>query len=350
MSLREIARQAGVSVTTVSRIVNNVETRKVSDDTRQRVLDIARAMRYRPNQSAVSLVRKRAPQTLGLVLPFESGFFRSYFFSSACWAVLNVAGAAGLDVNLLVSRDAAGEGATEFIAGNRAAGVIVFGNDLNDDVISLCRQMQVPCVVINKSVVMRGVDTVDSDNYGGSREATRRLIRLGHRDIAFIAGPAGLLDGEERRQGYRHALEEAGISPVADWEEPGNYSEKGGREAMRALLARGVRPTAIVAANDLSAIGAMQALRRSGLRVPDDVAVIGFDDIPLAPYTEPPLTTVHQSVYRLGETAAKVLLRRIREGDDAGYAHHVVRTRLVVRESCGGRNARHIGAPGAPAS
>jgi DNA-binding LacI/PurR family transcriptional regulator len=166
---------------------------------------------------------------------------------------------------------------------------------------------------------------------------TRHLLDLGHTRIGFIAGPKLLLDACERLEGYRDAFAEAGVAVHEDLIVPGDFNERSGREAMRALLARAPRPSAVFAANDESAIGAMQILKREGLRIPDDMALAGFDDIPLAQYVDPPLTTVHQPFYRLGEKAAEVLLATLAGRDAGGETSHVLRTRLVMRESCGHR-------------
>jgi DNA-binding LacI/PurR family transcriptional regulator len=185
---------------------------------------------------------------------------------------------------------------------------------------------------------------VDCDNVSGAADATRHLLRLGHSRIAFIAGTEQSSNACDRRLGYERALGEAGITPEPCMIVPGRFEEQGGREAMRALLARKPRPTAVFAANDMMAIGAMKVIRREGLRVPEDIAVVGFDDIPVAQYIEPSLTTVHQPIYQVGRRAAETLAMRLSDGpegpdDMTSATRHILRTRLVIRESCGGRHA-----------
>ena len=338
MSLREIAAEAGVSITTVSRVVNNTSLNKVSEDTRLRVLEIARTRRYRPNRQAVSLALRRPPNTIGLVMPYRSHIFDSFYFSQIVCAVAGVAAANGMDINLLVSREASSENYVESLSGQRVAGAILLGTEMGDDVLNQCLGAEMPFVIINNTAPMPGVDTVTCDNRSSARDMTRHLLKLGHNRIGFIAGPTSLLDAHERLMGYRDAIEESGLALDDALVVCGDYNEKGGREAMRALLALDPRPTAVFAANDESALGALQVLRREGLRVPGDMAVAGFDDIPIAQYIAPSLTTVHQPFYRLGETAAERLIVRIRHNEPANNeAHHIVRTRLVIRESCGGR-------------
>jgi DNA-binding LacI/PurR family transcriptional regulator len=338
MSLREIADEAGVSITTVSRVINNTSLHKVSEDTRQRVLEIARTHRFRPNRQAVSLALRRPPNTVGLIIPYQSHIFDSFYFSQITCAVADVMTANGMDVNLLVARESGSTGYADFLSGQRVAGAILLGTEMGDGLLLECHVSDIPLVVINNTVPISGVDTVNCNNRAGAREVTAHLVKLGHARIGFIAGPVGLLDAHDRLQGYKDALEEAGLPVHQELVVSGDFNEKGGREAMRTLLSRCPRPTAVFAANDESALGAYQVLRREGLKVPSDIAVAGFDDIPLAQYVAPSLTTVHQPFYRLGETAAELLIARIRgEAPSDGDAHHVIRTRLVIRESCGGR-------------
>ncbi|HEY3267943.1 MAG TPA: LacI family DNA-binding transcriptional regulator [Armatimonadota bacterium] len=341
MSLREIAEEAGVSITTVSRVINNTALHKVSEDTRQRVLEIARTRRFRPNRQAVSLASRRPPNTIGLVMPYHSHVFDSFYFSQIACAVADVATAHDMDVNLLVSREARSGGYLDFLSGQRVAGAILMGTEMGDEIVPHARAAEVPFIVINNNVPIPGVDVVTCNNGAGAWEMTRHLAKLGHTRIGFIAGPVRLLDAHDRLDGYRQALVEACLCDDDELIANGNFNEKDGREAMRRLLSLDRRPTAVFAANDESAIGAMQVLKREGMRVPDDMAVVGFDDIPLAQYIDPALTTVHQPFYRLGETAAELLIARIRgEAPSEADAHHVIRTRLVIRESCGGRSVR----------
>ncbi len=314
----------------------------MSAETRRRVLTIAHSRRYRPNQQAVALASRKPPDTIGLVMPYHRHVFDSFYFSQIACAVADVTTAHGMDINLLIAREATTSSYLDFLASGRVAGAILLGTAMGDEVISGCESAEVPTVVINNvSPMSRSAESVVCNNRQGALEMTRHLLRLGHTRIAFIAGPPRLLDAHDRLEGYREALQEAGLRFDENLVAFGDYNEKGGRDATRILLSRTPRPTAIFAANDESAIGALQTLKREGLRVPQDVAVAGFDDIPPAQYVEPALTTVHQSFYRLGETAAEVLVARIK-GDTSPEkrAQHVLRTRLVIRESCGGRSLR----------
>ncbi|HEY3267000.1 MAG TPA: LacI family DNA-binding transcriptional regulator [Armatimonadota bacterium] len=341
MTLREIAQMAGVSVATVSRVVNDVDRHKVSDATRNRILEIARSGRYRPNPQAVSLVTRRPPNTLGLVIPYNSHVFESFYFTEIIRGAVDAAADHGMSIALFVpNRDAPASAYHDTLGKGgalaAAAGVLLIGTRVNDPAIRQCRESKIPFVVVSNSVPDPDVNSVDCDNRSGAQEATRHLLRLGHTRIAFIGGPEGSANARDRLAGYQTALAEAGIFEDPALIAGGQFEEQRGRNAMQRILARGVRPTALFAANDVMALGAMKALKREGLRVPDDVAVVGFDDVPLAQHVEPALTTVHQPIYQLGRRAAEILTAQIISGStDATRA--MLRTRLVIRESCGAR-------------
>jgi len=342
MSLREIAREAGVSVATVSRVMNDVDRQKVSEETRRRILDIAHAMRYRPNPQAVSLVTRRPPRTLGLFIPYNSHVFESFYFTEIIRGAVDAANAHGLNITLYVpSREAPADAYHEMLADNRSvAGMLLIGTRVDDPAIAECRASGAPFVVLNNSVADADVSYVDCDNVSGAMEATRHLLRLGHTRIGFISGPEVSSNARDRLQGYQRALEAAGIAPEEGLIVQGKFEEQGGREAMRDLLALNPRPTAVFAANDMMALGALKTIRREGLRVPEDIALVGYDDVPVAQYIEPSLTTVHQPIYQIGRRAAETLAARVLANgsdDDTAATRHILRTRLVVRESCGAR-------------
>ena len=340
MSLREIARRAGVSVATVSRVINDVDRQKVGEETRARILDIARTMRYRPNPQAVSLVTRRPPNTLGLFIPYNSHVFESFYFTETIRGAVDAASGHGMNISLFVpSRDAPSDVYHEMLTDNRSvAGMLLIGTRVDDPAIAECRAAGAPFVVINNSVADPDVSYVDCDNVSGAADATRHLIRLGHTRIAFITGPPVSSNAKDRRTGYERALAGAGLALDESLVADGRVEEQGGREAMRALLAQGPRPTAVFAANDMMALGAMKTIRREGFRVPEDIAVIGFDDIPISQYIEPSLTTVHQPMYQIGRRAAETLAAQVLNGrDETAATRHILRTRLVIRESCGAR-------------
>ena len=191
-----------------------------------------------------------------------------------------------------------------------------------------------PAVLIARDVADGAIDTVVVDSFAGVRQATSHLLRLGHRRIAYIGGPHSLSVARERLRGYRQALCDFNVRLDRSLIVAGDFRVDGGRAAVRRLLARRLTFTAVVAANDLTAIGAMEALRAAGRRIPDDMAVVGFDDIPFAAFVDPPLTTVAQPTYRLGALAMERLLA-LMNGEAITVRRIVLQPQLVVRRSCG---------------
>ncbi|HEX2780754.1 MAG TPA: substrate-binding domain-containing protein, partial [Gemmatimonadaceae bacterium] len=195
----------------------------------------------------------------------------------------------------------------------------------------------VPIVLLNCSAEVAGVDTLDIDNYGGAFAMTRHLLASGRRRIAFICGPKGNADGEERLRGYRAALESAGVVADRTLELEGDFQEYSGYRAAKTLLAMTPRPDALFAGNDSMAIGAIGGLRETGARVPEDVAVVGFDDIPIARYVHPPLTTVRVDIAQLGARAVATLLHAVGHKNEHARVRETFATELVVRPSCGAK-------------
>jgi LacI family transcriptional regulator len=194
-----------------------------------------------------------------------------------------------------------------------------------------------PTVLLNSRLSLDGTSAVSVANYDGARAAVSHLVRLGHRRIALVRGPNGNMDAEERRRGYRQALEDEGIARDPAWEFHGDFTEASGYEAGLVLPKGKKVPTAVFAANDSMAIGLVSGLLASGRRVPDDIAVVGFDDISLAQYVTPPLTTVHVDAHELGMRAAGLLTNSWAKTNELHATQEVLPARLTVRRSCGAR-------------
>ena len=192
-----------------------------------------------------------------------------------------------------------------------------------------------PVVLLNPRTQVDGCDTVSIANYDGARDVVRHLIGLGHHDIAMVKGPAGNVDAEERLRGYREALRAAGMRPRPTLEIQGDFTESSGYEATRHILGLRPRPTAVFAANDYMAIGLLSALRDAGIEVPSQMAVTGFDDIAIAQYVSPPLTTVRVNAYELGDRAIRLWIVAAQSSNGLGRTHELLPTELVVRESSG---------------
>ncbi len=329
-TIREVAASARVSVATVSRVVSG-SPHRVSEGTRNRVLAAVERLQYQPNLVARGL-KKRVTHTIGLIVPDIS----NPFFPAIARGIEDVANRAGLAVLLCnTDEDLGKERSYLTLLRKRMVDGLIFATvGANTEHLRMLRRQHIPAVLIARAPDGVEIDAVLVDNRRGAREATEHLLRLGHQRIAFIGGPATVSPAKERHAGYRDALGGAGVRADPLLVVDGAFRAEGGAAAVGELLRRGVRFTAIIAGNDLMAIGAMEELRRRGRRLPEDVAVVGFDDIMFASLVEPPLTTVAQPTYRMGALAMERLLDLIGGGSRAPR-RLVLDPQLVVRRSCG---------------
>ncbi|HEU4630362.1 MAG TPA: LacI family DNA-binding transcriptional regulator [Gemmatimonadaceae bacterium] len=334
VTIRDVATRAGVSVATVSRVFN--DSGPVHEETRRRIREAARELRYAPNSAARSLSTRRT-STLGVLLPDLHG----EFFSEIIRGIDLTAQRRHHHLIVSSSHNHRSEVAAALRAmRGRVDGLILMSPAV--DAETLVAELPVPdtlrVVLLNCAVRDPRFDGLEIDNIGGARAVVEHLTGCGHRRVAMILGPARNHDADERRRGYRAALRAAGLEPRPEWEHSGDFTDAAGYQAAAALLRLVPRPTAIVAANDAMAIGALSAVREAGLRVPEDMAVVGFDDVPIARYVHPPLTTVRVGIGELGARAAETLLEALAEGEAHRPRHVVVPTTLVVRDSCGCRD------------
>ena len=332
VTIKDVAREAKVSVATVSRVLN--DSGPVSDDTRRRIHEIAGRMRYVPHSGARSLITSRT-DTLGVLLPDLYG----EFFSEVIRGMDNTARRSGF--HLLISRSYADKSGIETAMRamrGRVDGVVAMSPDIDADSL-LNLPSTIPVVLLCSVPRGHEVDSLTIQNCRGARDMVRHLIALGHKRIAIIKGSAGNYDAAERLRGYRTALREVGIAVDQSLERAGDFTEAGGYAATTELLALRQRPTAIFAANDSMAIGALSALRESGVQVPEEMAVAGFDDIPLARFMDPPLSSVHVPICELGARAVEMLLHGVTNKNEHERRRERVSTELVIRRSTGGESA-----------
>lgn len=334
VTIKDVAREAGVSVATVSRAINGQGA--VAPAVRERVLAVAQRLDYAPHQAARALSSRRT-RTVGVVLPDLHG----EFFSELIRGIGQEARVHGL--HLLLSSDhgdADGQGVALRAMRGRVDGVLVMA-PTDAGLRSLSGQLApgLPAVLINAVDPDGRWTSVGVDGYGGARAMVRHLVGAGHRDIAFVAGPPDNHDARERLRGYRDELA-AALPASRGRVVPGGFDEASGAAAAATLLASGALPDAVFAANDAMAIGCLRALVQAGIRVPDDVALVGFDDIPLSSHVHPPLTTMRVDIAALGATALRVLLGVAPEHAGAPVGGQVA-SRLVVRASsrCSGVHA-----------
>jgi LacI family transcriptional regulator len=327
-TIRDVAKAAGVSATTVSRVFNHSEL--VSPETQEHVRTVATQMGYRPNATAQSLSHGRT-QAVGLILPAPHG----EFFSEIIRGIDEVAQEA--DHYLLISSVhysvSESRAALDALRG-RTDGLLIMTTHVEAQKEVLTgAEIDVPVVFMNSAMQESTYDAFEIENRSGAYAATQHLIERGYRRIGIILGPPDSQDVRERVEGYRAALSESGIDPDAQPVIEGDFTQASGYTAGQRILELDALPDAIFACNDYMAIGAMAALQEEGIRIPDDIAIAGFDDIPSARYTTPSLTTVRVPVYELGRQAARRLIAMIHaEGCTSPY-HSTLQSKLVVRSS-----------------
>ena len=326
VTIHDVAKRAGVSVATVSRVLNRKAP--VKEETSRQVLEIARSLRYVPNVAARSLSSRRS-HTLGVVLPDVHG----EFFSEVIRGIDAAARKEGYHILVSGSHSDPGELVEVLDAmRGRVDGVIVMSPEEAASRVREEMRHDLPIVLLNAHTAE--YDTVTIDNYGGAHAMVSHLASLGHTAIAFVKGPEHNGDARERLRGYRHGMRRLTRGGTRTLEIAGDFSEESGFAAGMSVATMRPRPTALFAANDSMAVGALSALAKKQLRVPDDVAVAGFDDIPIARYVSPPLTTVHVEIAEIGRPAFDLLSASFAKRHDA-RRQECVATSLVIRQSCG---------------
>jgi LacI family transcriptional regulator len=327
VTIEDVARAAGVSRQTVSRAINN--RGEISPQTRARVLGVAEEMGYRPSSIARGLATQRT-RTLGLVVPDSA----NPFFSEVARGAEHVAYAEGYNVFLCnTDEDQQREQAVlQSLEEKRVDGAVLCSSRLPEDKLRAIVSRYPAVVLINRRVEGDDVGTVLIDDEMGGQMATRHLLRADHRAVGFLAGPPASHSGRQRAKGYRVALTTAGLPDNANWVRHCSPVVEGGRETARELLADHPDLTALFCYNDLVAVGALQACADLGRAVPGDIAIVGFDDIPLAALVTPSLSTCHVSLYEIGTYAMQLLLDRI--GDCTEECQEIVlQPELIVRDS-----------------
>ncbi len=326
-SIRQVASLAGVSVATISRVINGKGP--VRGDTRERVLAAIDTLGYVPHSAARSLSTRRT-MSFGVLLPEVHGEFFSELVRGIDLA------ARGSGYHLLVScfhSDAAEAQEVLHALHGRVDGLIVMIPGSGELTEPTRFPLGVPVVELSSRSPSRLNDSIRIDNRGGARSATDHLLDLGHRRVAMVCGPPENSDASERQLGFTEALGEHGLALEPALLLPGDFRELSGYRAGKAIAEMRQRPTAVFAANDAMAVGCLAALRDSNLRVPEDVALAGFDDIPIARYLTPGLTSVRVAIAEFGTRAAERLLATIDGGATSPRHHEVVSATLVVRGS-----------------
>jgi LacI family transcriptional regulator len=325
--LLDVARHAGVSPATVSRVLNN--TAPVNGETRTRVLEAIVALGYKPPTLP--------PTDLGTIALLITDILNP-FFPEVVRGVEDEAGTSGLAMLLCnTSEDEQREEqALAALVERKVNGIIVCASRIPDEaLIELHERRKTPMVLINRRLEHAEIPCIIVDFAQAMYRAVQHLLSLQHTRIAFLAGHGDAQTSQDRQRGIERALQEAGLSLRAEWDLSSFPNVEGGFQAMSALLAGREQPTAVIAYNDIMALGALNAIRAHGLRVPEDISVVGCDGIAMAAHANPPLTTIEQPKYRMGQLAMRIL-RQIMEGrytSQGGYT--LMESPLIVRESTG---------------
>lgn len=328
ITIKDIARIAGVSIATVSRVINN--TKPVNEETRRRVMAAMEENYFRPNAMARGLVKKESA-LIGIVIPE----FKNTVFDALIDGISITAKFYNYDILLCLTQ---GELKNEIhyldlLREKQVDGIILSSSSLKPEHISIIERHIIPCVLVGQTSSVPFIPSVHVDNYSASYEAVITLVNKGHRKIGMIRGPMhDKAAGEERLRGYMAAHVDSGIKPQSNWIITGGFSVQEGFEAMCRMIETGELPTALFVAADRTAIGAMNCLQEHGYRIPEDVSIMGFDDIDMSSVVRPKLSTVHYSSYEIGVTATKELMKMIR-GEGTGSQHTVVPYRVIIRDS-----------------
>lgn len=331
VTIYQVAERANVSAATVSRVLRG--TQPVAPKTEERVRAAVAELHYRPSRLGVALAERRHAAS-GIVFPDLAG----PFYAEVVLGYEEVAAELGRAVLILASRDRSDAGQMVLALADRVDSMVLFGRTVDDDVVREVVRSGVPVLLLARPEIDE-VDTINTQNAESAYALTRHLLDHGHRRIVFLGDPQSSLDAQQRWEGVATALREAGLHTTGALATCG-FDEHAGRAAAQRLLTGPERPEALVCFNDEVALGALLGAEELGLRVPEDVALTGWDDVMAARFARPGLTTVRQPMRELGALAARVLDERI-SGSRNHTVHHTLPTELVIRKSCGGHEKEY---------
>lgn len=341
ITLEEIAKLSNVSRATVSRVINGGAN--VREETRKRVMDVIESVNFQPNLAARSLAAGRT-NVIGLVIPAGiAAIFSDPWFPQVVNGISKACNSKGYSVMLwLAEPEYERQMITRILHSGLLDGVIVSSMSIDDPIIKALHLSKMPFVLIGRHPTLDIVH-IDVDNISGGYDATNHLIKLGNKKIGIITGPQNLIAGLDRFKGYQKALNENNMVLEPDLIVEGDFSEISGYECGKKLIEH--HPDAIFVSNDTMALGALRAMRDMEINVPDDIAIVGFDDIPNASSSQIPLTTVRQPTQKMGRAAVNTLLDVI-DHKRGNHQNKIFSTELVIRESCGASSKRPAGGGG----
>jgi len=332
LTLEDIARLSGVSRSTVSRVVNDHPN--VSPEVRKRVLDVIQNTGYQPNAAARALASQRS-WMIGLILPRSvSSFFADPYFPRLTQGIAQACNQYNYSLGLFLVATKEDEQKIYSRVSRKGLldGIIIQSGQIGDRLIDRLVNSSIPLVIAGRPFQPNGLSYVDVDNVSAAYNAVSHLIRLGRKHIATITGTSNSTVSIDRKEGYLRALIDRGINVDESLIVEGDFTEVSGYEGMQQILP--ARPDAVFAASDTMALGAMRAIRDADLRIPEDIALVGFDDLPLASQSDPSLTTVRQPIIQFGFQAVEILIDMIDNGLKPAR-RIIMETELIIRKSCG---------------
>ncbi|GHI00710.1 LacI family DNA-binding transcriptional regulator [Neobacillus kokaensis] len=343
VTIKDVARLANVAPSTVSRVI--ADSPRISEETKQKVKDAMEQLGYHPNLNARNLASK-STQTIGLVMPSSKDVgFQNPFFPTVLQGISEGAQEKNYALHMTTGKSEKEilEAVIHMVQGRRVDGVVLLTSRVEDQVVSYLRTRKFPFVLIGKPYKdIEEITHVDNDNVRAMKEATDYLIQLGHQQIAFIGGTKELIVTVDRQDGYEKALQEADIPVKGEYIVHEEFLREGGQEAVRELMALKKPPTALVVADDFMALGVLNTLDELGIRVPDDISIVSFNNVLLAEMAKPPLTSVDINIFELGYQASKNLIQLV-ENEKEPTKRLIISHRLVERSSCTELNTARIG-------
>lgn len=334
ITIKDVAKAANVTPSTVSRVI--ADNPRISNKTKRKVRQVMEELGYQPNYKARNLA-SRTTQTIGLVMPNSTDqVFQNPFFPEVIRGISKMAHMTEYAIQFSTgeTEEEIYDGVVRMVQSGRVDGVILLYSRMNDKVRAFLEEKDFPYTMIGKpSYDVEKISHVDNDNFSAAKEVTEYLLQLGHTKIGFVGGNTSLMVTLDRQQGYETALKEAGIPICEEYIVHEDFLIEGGKQAIAELLSLKETPTALVVVDDLMAFGIINTLEEMGLRVPDDISIVGFNNLLLSEISQPPLTTVNINIFDLGYHAAKNLIEIINNPDEPAK-RIIVPYQMTVRGSC----------------
>ncbi|WP_428909616.1 LacI family DNA-binding transcriptional regulator [Niallia sp. Krafla_26] len=334
VTIKDVAKAANVTPSTVSRVI--ADSPRISIKTKQKVRQVMKDLGYQPNLNARNLA-KRCTQTIGLIMPNSTDkVFQNPFFPEVIRGISNMAHTTEYAIQFSTgeTEEQIYDGVVRMVQSGRVDGVILLYSRINDKVMAFLEDKEVPYTMIGKPYQNMDKTThVDNDNIGAAKEVTKYLLNLGHKRIGFVGGNLSLMVTKDRRQGYEEALEEAGIAISHDYIVHEDSLIEGGQEVVAKLISLEETPTALVVVDDLMALDMINTLEKHGIRVPDDISIVSFNNLLLSQLAHPPLTTVDINIHDLGFQAAKTLIEMIKNSNEPAK-RLIIPHKMIERNSC----------------